>query len=80
MTIILKSQTNSTEEQLIELQESIHCLSRVLAEIIRQLRPDLALLYADYEAKMVADLIQEYGEDRLVEELMGPNLGVFLVL
>ena len=30
MTIIFKSQTNSTKEQLIELQENINGLSRVL--------------------------------------------------
>ena len=78
MTVILRSQADSNEEQLIELQEDINSLSRILAAIIRQLRPDVAVLYADYEATMVADLIAEYGEDGLVEELMGPSPGMWV--
>ena len=78
MATTLKSQADLIEEQLIAFQENIHGLSRVLADIIRQLRPDLALLYADHEAAMVADLIQEYGEEGLIEELMGLASGALI--
>ena len=62
----------------MDLQDGIDRLSRILAEIIRQLRPDIALLYNDYESLMVADLLAECSEDRLVEELMGVSSGMLV--
>ena len=54
-----------------ELQDDIDRLARILAELIRQLRPDLALVYVDHDAPMIADLLAEFGEDGLIEELVG---------
>ena len=64
--------TFDTLETLVSEQDSqIDSLSHILAELIRRLRPDLALLYSDYDAPMVADLLNEHGPDGLVEELLG---------
>ncbi|MBE7384347.1 MAG: hypothetical protein F6J95_023410 [Leptolyngbya sp. SIO1E4] len=57
-----------------DLQDERDRLARVLAALIRQLRPDLALLYVDHDEPMVADLITEFGEDGLIEELL-PDFG-----
>ena len=68
--------TFDTLETLVSEQDSqIDSLSRVLAELIRRLRPDLALLYSDHDAPMVVDLLNEHGPDGLVEELLGLETG-----
>ena len=56
------------------LGDRVDSYASVLAELIRRLRPDLALLYADDDTVMVADLLAEHGPDGLVEELVGPGL------
>ena len=62
---------DALETRVSEQDSQIDSLSRVLAEFIRRLRPDLALLYSDEDAPMVADLLNEHGPDGLVEELVG---------
>ena len=54
-----------------DLGERVDSLSYIIAAILRRLRPDLALIYADQDTVMIADLLAEHGEDGLIEELLG---------
>ena len=56
------------------LGDRVDSYAYLIAELIRRLRPDLALLYADDDTVMVADLLAEHGPDGLVEELTGFGL------
>ena len=56
------------------LGDRVDSYAYLIAELIRRLRPDLALLYANDDDVMVADLLAEHGPDRLVEELAGLGL------
>ncbi|MBE7384377.1 MAG: hypothetical protein F6J95_023560 [Leptolyngbya sp. SIO1E4] len=62
-----------------ELQDDIDRLARILVALIRQLRPDLALLYVDHDEPMIADLLAEFGEDGLIEELVGQGPAILTV-
>ena len=79
---MLNSTDNATFdalETLVSQQDrQIDSLAQVLAELVRRLRPDLALLYSDHDEPMVADLLNEHGPDGLVEELVGLDLTTFL--
>ena len=61
--------TDCQDDSLMDLQDERDRFARILAALIRQLRPDLVLLHVDDEVPMVADLINEFGEDGLIEEL-----------
>ncbi|NER83984.1 MAG: hypothetical protein F6K42_31465 [Leptolyngbya sp. SIO1D8] len=67
----LENKAIEIDDPVIDLQDERDRLARILAALIRQLRPDLIVLYADDEVPMVASLLAEFGEDGLIEELIG---------
>ncbi|NER83189.1 MAG: hypothetical protein F6K42_27275 [Leptolyngbya sp. SIO1D8] len=67
----LESKATAQEDLATNLGNRVISLSYVSAELARQLRPDLTLMYADHDEAMVAALLVEFGEDGLIEALIG---------